>query len=285
MNPLRRPLRPLAFAAAALAVAAAPVRAQWGPQQPGVVDEQATMANRLGERAELSGVFRDELDRPIRIQELMSPDRPLVLNLGYFSCPGMCGMVLNSLLRAVEDSAMTPGADFDLVTVSIDDREGPALASDKKSTYVTALGHPAWTERWHLLTGDRATIDALSSSVGWRFRKDAATGQYDHPPMVVLVSPSGVTTRYLDARYLDGRTLRRAVVESSDGKIGTFVERVLVSCLTFDPNTGAYTVTAMTVMRIGGLVAVLAIASMIIVLWRRERRRQAATTASPATAG
>ena len=71
---------------------------------------------------------------------------------------------------------------------------------------------------------------------------------------------------------------RRAVIEASDGKVGTFIERLLVTCYTFNPTTGQYSVTAMTVMQIGGVLTLLAVAVMIFVLWRRERSKHALAT-------
>lgn len=257
----------------------APVQAQWGAPQ--IIDEQATMEDRLGDFADLSGSFVDEDAREVELADLVSGERPVVLNIGYFNCPGMCGLVLNALLKNVEESGQVPGRDFDLVTVSFDHREGPKLAHDKKSTYVETLGNPEWAADWHLLTTPSAeTVRALTDSVGWRFRFDADGHNHDHPPMIVVLSPTGVTTRYLDARYLDGTTFRRALVEAGDGTVGTFVERFLATCLTFDPSTGAYSLAAMTVMQVGGLLTLVALSIMIILLWRRERQRQAAETAT-----
>lgn len=258
------------------------VQGQFQSPMPQVIDEQATMADRLGEKAVLDGSFVDERGRPVTVAELMSGDRPLVLNLGYFGCPGMCGFVLNSLLRNVTNGELVPGTDFDLVTVSIADSETPELALDKKATYIDEFEGEAWADRWHLLTTkDPETIQALTASVGWRFRKNPVSSEYDHPPTVVVISPTGVVSRYLDARYLTPKTLSRALVEAGDGTVGNFVERLLVSCLTYDSRTGAYTVTAMTVMRIGGGVTVLALGILIYTLWRRERQRSnAAATAA-----
>ena len=123
------------------------------------------------------------------------------------------------------------------------------------------------------MVGEEEQISRLASSVGWRFRWSEHTSQYDHPPALVVLSPSATTTRYLDYRTLEPSTFRRAVVEAGDGLVGSFLERIFVSCLTFDSSTGVYSLTAMTVMRIGGALTVIALALMIFVLWRRERAK------------
>ena len=246
-------------------------RAQsWNQQKP-VVDEYATMQDKLGQRAALETTFTDSTGRVVELTELCTGERPVILNLGYYSCPGMCGIVLNFFVGGLRESGMIPGRDFDLLTVSIDHREQPDLAREKKATYVEALGRPEAAPAWHFLVGAENQIAELAGSVGWRYRYSEHTGQYDHPPTIVVLSPTGRVARYLDTAALTGSTLRSAVIEAGEGRVGTFLERILVSCLTFDPNTSTYSLTAMTIMRIGGAVTVLALALMIFVLWRRER--------------
>lgn len=253
--------------------------AQWGHGLPPVVDEYATMADKLGEAAVLDVEFVDETGQRVVLAEQVTGELPVILNLGYFNCPGMCGFVLNQFLQNLPDTGLVPGRDFQLFTISVHHGENAELANDKKRTYVDNLDDPAWAADWPFLTGAEDQILALSQSVGWRFRFDDVAKDLDHPPTLVLLSPDGTVTRYLDARQLTSKSLRRAVIEASGGKVGSFIERLLVTCYTFDPNTGRYTVTAMTVMQFGGALTVLALAGMIFVLWRRERgRTRLATT-------
>ncbi len=283
----------IAAVLALAAVGAMPLTAQRGLSST-VVDAGATVDPKLGQQAALDETFVDETGTPFSLSEHLTGQRPVILNLAYLRCPGMCGFVLNSFLDNLTDSGLEPGKDFDLWTISIDPTETPKLAHDKKGTYLDSLAKqaataqrvdhadaPAWTATWPFLTGEKDSIDKLAQSVGWRFRKEPVSGNYDHPPSLVVLSPKGVVTRYLDARYLTPSTLRTAVVEAGEGKVGTFVERLLVSCLTFDPRTHAYSLTAMTVMRIGGLVTLFALGGMIFFLWRRERARQRLVEATP----
>lgn len=275
MTAVRNLIRTATLAALATA---APVCAQWGHGLPPVVDEAATMADMLGRPAALGGAFVDEQGQPLVLAERITGELPVVLNFGYFNCPGMCGFVLNQLLQNLPDSGLVPGRDFQLFTISVHHGEGPELARQKKAVYADALDQPAWLGAWPFLTGGQTAIAELAGSVGWRFRFDEQAKDVDHPPTFVLLSPTGTVVRYLDARQLTPTTLRRAVVEAGEGKVGSFLEQLLVTCYTFDPTTGSYTVTAMTVMRIGGVLTVLAIAAMIFILWRRERHKTVLAT-------
>jgi protein SCO1/2 len=238
-----------------------------------VVDEAATVMDKLGAPAALTATFTDSAGVTHRLDSLIRRERPTVLNLGYYGCPSLCGFMLQSLVDAMSGSGMRPGRDFNLLSISIDHREAPSLAAEKKASFVSALGWPDVTPEWHFLVGDPDQIEALAASVGWRFRWSEHTQQYDHPPVIVLLSPDGRVARYLDARSMDASVLRTGLIEAGQGRIGSFLERILASCLTYDANTGAYTVTAMTIMRIGGGLTVLALASMVFLLWRRERTR------------
>lgn len=251
---------------------------------PPVLDAAALVTDRLGKSAALDVALVDEYGQPFVPAEHRSGARPIVLNLGYFGCPGMCGFVLNTFLERLVESGLKPGRDLDLLTVSVHPSEGTELAADKKRSYVEAFGRPEWSVDWHFLTGPGEATRRLADSVGWGFRHDLESDVIDHPPVVVILSPAGVVTRYLDARDFDATTLRRAVIEAGGGKVGSFLERVVVTCLTFDPNRGRYEVAAMTIMRIGGGATVVAIGTMILLLWRRERRMRAHVLAAPTTA-
>ena len=264
--------------AALIAFSAAPVQAQHGGRFQTVIDEGATIEDKTGQKAALELQFTDEKAQAVRLADRISGELPIILNPGYYSCPGMCGRTLNDFLALLSDGGLEPGRDFELITVSVDPTETARLADEKKATYVDYLtgdaeAAPAWLDGWHFYTGDEAAIVELTDSVGWRYRLNSFSNEYDHSPYVVVLTKDGVVSRYIAPTYVTSDTLRAAVVEAGDGAVGSFVEQILVSCLTFDPRTQAYTLTAMTVMQIGGVLTVLAVALMIFVLWRRERSR------------
>lgn len=282
MNPALK----LTLRATLCALALGPVSgAQHG--LPPVVDGAAIVTSKLGEQADLSGTFVDERGNPVALRDLASSERPTLLNLGFYNCPGVCSTVLNSLLEKLDDSDLEPGRDFNLVTLSFDHKEGHELAFQKRQTYVGVVRDehegvtPAWTESWHFLTGGEDAIRALTESLGWGFRYDERSGvNHDHPPVVVILTKDGRISRYLDTRESGAKDFRRAMIEASDGEVGTFLERIWVTCMTFDPTTHRYSVTAMTIMQIGGVVFLAALSSFLLVLWRRERAKK--TEAVPA---
>lgn len=294
MNPIRHTLNNLRITASGVCLGlglilgasgtlAPELSAQHGP--PPVVDGQALPdASALGQKAALDVSFVDENGESVVLRDLANSERPTILNLGFYQCPGVCSTVLNSFLRILTDSELVPGRDFDLVTISFDHQETPELAFQKRQSYLGEVAglhggqQQAWTEDWHFLTGTRESVLELTDSCGWNFRYNEKnrTG-HDHPPVIVVIAPDGTITRHLEPAAIGPSTLRRAVIEASDGKVGSALEQLFVTCLTYDPTTGRYTMTAMTIMKIGGVLFVLALSVFLFFMWRRERARHAAT--------
>lgn len=256
-------------------VAAGPASAQQGQILP-VVSENAMMEDKLGEFADLDRKFVNSDGRTVTLRELVSGERPIVLNLGFYSCPLACGPISNNIVDALQNAEMMPGERVDILSVSIDETETADLAKRKKASYMKKLGMPGAEQHWHFLTGDSDAINAVCRSVGYRFERQEHTDIIDHPPTLVLLTKDGRVSRYLNGLVMTPVTFDTAVVEAGEGTVGSFLERLFVSCLTYDPSSGTYSVAAMTIMQIGGALTVIALATMIIVLLRRERAKNLA---------
>ena len=164
------------------------------------------------------------------------------------------------------------------MTVSIDPNEKPPLARQKKNSYLSRFTEPAAENHWHFLTGAQEPITKLADTVGFRYQWNEFGKQWDHGAGVMILSSDGKLSQVLQGASFSPRTLRLALVEASEGKVGSTWDRILLSCYGYDPVTGEYNLMVWTVIRVGGVLTVLAIATMIIVLLRRERRMSVATT-------
>ena len=105
----------------------------------------------------------------MRLGEYFKNGRPVLLTLVYYECPMLCNQILNSLTGTLTAMTFTPGKEFEVVTVSFDEREGPELAARKKETYLKRYKREGAGAGWHFLTGDKASIDALAGSVGFHY--------------------------------------------------------------------------------------------------------------------
>ncbi len=228
---------------------------------------------RLNELLPLEAEFRDETGRQAPLGDYFGR-KPVILALVYYECPMLCTMVLNGLLRTFRAMELTVGKDFDVVTVSFDPTEGPDLAAEKKKQYLTSYGRSEATQGWHFLTGEEASIRSLTAAAGFRYTYDSKTGQYAHAAGILVVTPQGRIARYLYGIEYPVRDLRLALVEASAGRIGNPVDQVLLYCFHYDPATGKYGLVIMNVIRLLGTATVVALATFLLIMFRRDRRRK-----------
>ncbi|MEP7307754.1 MAG: SCO family protein [Acidobacteriota bacterium] len=198
--------------------------------------------------------------------------RPVVLAFVYYECPMLCTQVLNALASSLNVMSLEPGKDFDVVTISFDPRETPALAAAKKKTYLQRYKHPGAAAGWHFLTGTQSSIDRATKAAGFRFVWDDGLKQFAHPTGIIVLTPEGRIARYLFGIDYGPRDLRLALVDASAGKVGSAVDAFLLYCYHYDPMTGRYGIAIMRAIRIAGSATVISLGLFIGIMVRRERR-------------
>lgn len=220
----------------------------------------------------LNATFRDEDNRTVRLGDYFGK-RPVVLALVYYRCPMLCTQVLNGVLKVSHALPQDIGTDFDVVAVSFDPIEKPELAADKKRHYVRSYRREGAAKGWHFLTGDQKSIDELTKAVGFRYRFDEASQQYAHASGIVVVTPDGHLSRYFYGIDYSPKDLRLAIIESSQGRIGTLADRVLLLCYHYDPLTGKYGLAISRALWVGGAFTVMGLVIFLATMIRRERQR------------
>ena len=227
----------------------------------------------LNQMLPLDAQFKDEYGQTVRIGDYFEGRRPVVLSFVYYGCPMLCLQSLSSLASTLGVLSETPGTDFEVVSISIDPRETPALALDKKAHYVERSGKPSIANGWHYLTGTEAETRRVTGAAGFRYVWDQATQQYAHPAGIVVATPEGRVSRYLFGIDYGPRDLRLALADASLEKIGSPLKRALLYCYHYDLATGRYSLAIMRIVQVAGAVTVVSICALILVLTRRERRQ------------
>ena len=242
-------------------------------QRVGEVPEQMAgivQGDERGAQIDLDLEFVDEAGKTVTLRNYFTDDRPVLLTMNYYMCTMLCTEVLNGLVDGLQRLDWVPGDKFRVVTVSIDAREKPWLAKKKKAAYLEALGRDG--ADWTFLTGSQGSIDALSKTTGFAFRYDDETDQFAHPPTIMFVSPQGVITQYLMGKMFEPDSIRWALMDASEGTIGSTFERLAWSCFHYDDKTGQYTPYAMGIMRLGGAATVILLSFVLTFWWLRERQ-------------
>jgi protein SCO1/2 len=213
--------------------------------------------------------FFDDHGQAVSLGDYFHGKKPVVLQLGYFGCPMLCGLISHGLIDSAKVLGLKAGTDYDLVFVSIHPAETPTLAAQARQSFVSDYGKPEEVNGFHFLVGNPVDVKSLADTVGFRFHKIPGTEQIAHPAVLFICTPDGRVSRYLYGVQFAPRTLRLSLVEASDGKIGTTVDRILLFCYHYDPNSQGYKL-AIGVMRTGGILSMLCVGLGITYLVRRE---------------
>lgn len=224
----------------------------------------------LNAQVQLETTFRDETGQTVRLGQYFR-DKPVVLALVYYDCPGLCDLILNGLSHTMQQISLNVGTDYQVVTVSFNPKETWQLATAKKANYIEKYQRPGAKEGWHFLTGDEASIKSLADTVGFHYKWDPISKQFAHASGIMVLTPEGKIARYFYGIEYKPRDFRLGLVEASANKIGTPADQVLLFCYHYDPTTGKYGMAITQVTRVLGTATVLLLGGFVFIMVRRER--------------
>ena len=219
--------------------------------------------------------FKDETGKSVRLGDYFG-QRPVILNLAYFDCSMLCGEVQSGMIGSLKAVNFTPSKDFDIVTVSFDPRETPAMAAAKKKSLLLRYRREGAEQGWHFLTGDQHNIEALTKAVGYDYQFDPHSMQWAHAAAIMVLTPQGKISKYFYGIEFAPKDLRFGLIEAAQGRIGTVVDSVLLYCYHYNPATGKYGAVIMNVLRLAGAATVLILGVFVLILFRREPALQPA---------
>jgi protein SCO1/2 len=291
---LGSPLLGATVLATCLCAASGDAHAQaWQKEREGMPNTPAPELTGVGLVEHLGGAlpkdaaFRDTEGKPVTLGQFFDGKRPTLLVFAYHTCPMLCSLVLDATVRSLNDVEWTVGREFDVVSISIDPHDTPETATRKRASVVASYGRTLSGERgvagWHFLTGDEANIRKVTDAIGFEYRYDERQKQYAHPAAIYLLTPDAHIARYLYGIQFDPKDVRLGLLEASQGRSVSTTERILLYCYHYDPQGGHYSIVAMNVMRLGGVVTLGALGSFLTIMWARERRRNKKRAATNAT--
>jgi protein SCO1 len=235
--------------------------------------EGVRVEERLGLPVDLSLTFTNEEGAQVPLSSFFHQGRPVILDLVYYRCPMLCNLILNGQTEAIREIPWTPGKEYEVVTISIDPKETPEIARQKKTTYLNDYGKPA--PGWHFLTDFNGNAKKLAEEIGYHYRYDRRQDQYAHPAAVMVLTPGGKIARYLYGVRFRSRDLRFALAEASEGRMTLTVEKILLFCYHYDPNANRYVLFASNLMKGGGVITVCILAFFIWRMFKAEKLRAA----------
>jgi protein SCO1/2 len=231
----------------------------------------AGIDEKLGEYISKDIVLVSERGDSVRLGSLI--DRPTIVTLVYYTCPSVCRPLLNEVsgvLGKLLELKMKPGEDYQVVTISFDDHDGPSGSARLKKEYMNQLPDGFPDDAWTFLTADAATIQQFTKSVGFQFK--SVGDDFAHPATLIILSPDGKITRYLyGAEYLP-LDLKMAIYEASEGRVGPTIARMLKFCFSYDPKGRKYVLNLTRVVGTGMIITLIGFAVFLGAAGRRRAR-------------
>ena len=236
--------------------------------------ESVNVVEHLNAALPLELPFSDSDGKSVTLRDFVSGARPVIFTLNYSDCPMLCSLQLNGLVAALREVDWTAGAEFDIVTVSLNPEESAEQAKRTQQRYVGSYGRPHAVQGWHFLTGSEANINALAHALGFGYGYNEKRKEYVHPAALALVTPSGRIARYLYGIAYAPKTLRLSLVEAAEGKIGSSVDHIILYCFHYDESEGRYAPAALNIMRLGGGLTAIALAGFLGAFWLRQAKKR-----------
>lgn len=217
--------------------------------------------------------FTDENGNAVLLADYFDDDRPVLLNLVYLNCPMLCTLVVNGTFDALSLADMGENQ-FNMITVSFVDGETPAMARAKMDNYIGRYGLPNGAAEWHILTGKDESILPLCQAIGFGFEYVEERNEYSHQAAAFVLTPDARVARYLYGVTFDPATVKYSLIEASEGRIGTTVDKVFLYCFHYDAAAGTYSAQAWNIARVLLTLFALALFAFLGAFWTADRVRR-----------
>lgn len=179
-------------------------------------------------------------------------DKPTVLTLVYYRCPGICTPLMEGLAEAIDRTDLVLGEDYQVLTISFDARETTELAVNKKRNHLLLMENREKAEEyWKFFTSDSTNIARLTNSTGFRYKR--AGNDFIHSATLMVLSPERKISRYLNGTYFLPFEVKLAVLEASEGKVGPTINKIMQFCYSYDPAGQTY---VLNITKVAGIIII-----------------------------
>lgn len=255
------------------AVEAAPVQAADRTEEAPKRLKGVDVIEHLGERVPEGLAFKDQDGKAVTLGDYLHADVPVILTFNYSSCPMLCSLQLTGFVEGLKKLDFAAGKQFRIVTVLLDPKETGETARRFRARYLAQYNRPGSEGGWTFLTGSEANVQAIAKAVGFSYNYNEVRQEYIHPAALTLLSPDGKVARYLYGLQYPEKTLRLGLVEASEGRVGSSLDRLVLYCFHYDSAEGRYAPVAARIMQLGGAVSLVVLAGFLTILIRRDKKR------------
>ena len=246
-----------------------------GDQLPRTL-QQVKVSQHLDAQLPLDARFVDDQGKLVKLGDYFDGKHPAVVSMVYYNCPMLCSEEMDGLVSALLMVRLVPGKDFQIVVISIDPTETPAMAAQYKARYVKRYGKPETADGWHFLTGQKPAIDAVSDATGYGYVRvpgpDGQLTQFAHASSIEIATPQGKLAQYYLGVEYSPKDVLLGLIDASGNKIGSPVANILTYCYHYDPQTNKHSLIVARVVQLGGMATVAGLGGFMFLMFRRDLR-------------
>jgi protein SCO1 len=220
----------------------------------------------------LDAVFTDHRGETVVLGDFFG-DLPVIIVPMYYNCPMLCGLIVNGLLDSMRELAFNAGEHFEVVVMSFDPTETYELATANRTVFLSRYDRPGTEAGIHFLVGEEEPIRAVTGAIGFNYEWVPELNDFAHASGVVLATPEGRTSRYFFGIMYPPRDMRLGLVEASENRIGSPVDRLMLFCYQYDPSSGEYGLLVHRVVNTAAATTASVLGLFIFLMLRAEKRR------------
>lgn len=227
----------------------------------------------LGTMVPLDLTFINEKGERVTLKKLMD-GKPTMISLNYFRCAGICTPQLNDMAKMLGRLDLAENTDYKVLTIGFAEDEGYELAAAKRNTMLKTIQREYVQDAWHFVVGENNSSGILANKVGFVYEKTvspAGVVDYVHPAALIMLSPEGKVTRYLNGIEQLPFDVKMALMEAGQGKVGPTIAKNLLYCFAYDPKAKTY---IFKWEKIAGAVMTLIMLAFFVYLVRTSRREE-----------
>lgn len=211
-------------------------------------------------------VFTNEDGEEVNLKSMI--DKPTVLVLVYYTCPGICSPLLDGVADVIGKTDIELGKDYQVLTVSFNEKETYELAKSKKKNYVKQIKKEVDESQWYWMVGDSLNIARLCNSVGFKFKREG--DDFIHAATIMVLSPDAKITRYLYGTYFLPFDIKMAIAEAAVGKSGPTINKLLNYCFSYDPDGKKY---VFNITKVSATIILLFAGALLLYLIFSKRKK------------
>ncbi|MBX3044587.1 MAG: SCO family protein [Candidatus Kapabacteria bacterium] len=222
---------------------------------------------KLGQMLPMDLEFRNSEGDVRKLGDIIN--KPTVLALVYYHCPGICSPLLTSLGEVIDKADIKPGKDYQVLAISFDPRETYDVAARWKNNYLNAMERAIDKEDWLFMVGDSANVAKITDAVGFRYKSDGKD-DFIHSGALIMISPEGKITRYLLGTSYLPFDFKMAIIEASKGIASPPITKLLAYCFSYDPDGKKY---VFNFNKVAGTAIFLGVGIFFVVLLVKGRKK------------